>query len=184
MQKFTITILATCSAALVFTGCSKKELSSASVQPTFVTRPSHAPEADRLTAYAGTPSLAAHPVEDKITAEMEVVATPPAVVKKSNLKSPSAIESIPAREAEPNHEKARQDIPQSRRELKKQVKEMAQTSETEINTILLVIIAILLPPVAVLLVDGLSGPFWLSILLTLLLYLPGLIYALFRIFRK
>ncbi|MFL5731419.1 MAG: YqaE/Pmp3 family membrane protein [Cytophagaceae bacterium] len=48
---------------------------------------------------------------------------------------------------------------------------------------LLVILAILIPPVAVLLVDGLKGPFWLDILLTLLFYVPGLIYALYRIFK-
>ncbi|MFK7934805.1 MAG: YqaE/Pmp3 family membrane protein [Saprospiraceae bacterium] len=40
------------------------------------------------------------------------------------------------------------------------------------------LIAILAPPIAMLLYDGLSGRFWLSLLLTILLYLPGLIYTL------
>ncbi|MBX9852254.1 MAG: YqaE/Pmp3 family membrane protein [Cytophagaceae bacterium] len=60
---------------------------------------------------------------------------------------------------------------------------MNDGNETGLGKVVLVIIAILLPPLAVALVDGLTGPFWLSIVLTLLFYLPGLIYALFRIFR-
>lgn len=74
-----------------------------------------------------------------------------------------------------------------KKEIKNNIKEVLKKSgsnESDINTLLLVIIAILIPPVAVLLVDGLGGPFFLSILLTLLFYLPGLIYALFRIFRQ
>ncbi|HEU4472870.1 MAG TPA: YqaE/Pmp3 family membrane protein [Flavisolibacter sp.] len=47
------------------------------------------------------------------------------------------------------------------------------------NTLLLVIIAILLPPLAVFLHQGeINSRFWISLLLTLLFYLPGLIYAL------
>ncbi|HEY8402829.1 MAG TPA: YqaE/Pmp3 family membrane protein [Cytophagaceae bacterium] len=61
------------------------------------------------------------------------------------------------------------------------MKESAQ--RTGVGTLLLVIFAIILPPLAVVLVDGLGGPFWLSILLTLLFYVPGLIYALYRVFR-
>lgn len=55
--------------------------------------------------------------------------------------------------------------------------------EDAIALILLVILAILLPPLAVLIVDGFSWSFLLSILLWLLFYIPGLIYALFVIFR-
>jgi uncharacterized membrane protein YqaE (UPF0057 family) len=47
------------------------------------------------------------------------------------------------------------------------------------NTLLLVIIAILLPPLAVFLHQGeINGKFWIDLILTLLFYLPGLIYAL------
>ncbi len=47
------------------------------------------------------------------------------------------------------------------------------------NTLLLVILAILLPPLAVYLHQGtINGKFWLSLLLTLLFWLPGVIYAL------
>jgi uncharacterized membrane protein YqaE (UPF0057 family) len=47
------------------------------------------------------------------------------------------------------------------------------------NTLLLVIIAILLPPLAVYLHQGeINSKFWISLLLTLLFYIPGLIYSL------
>ncbi len=68
-------------------------------------------------------------------------------------------------------------------EAKKAVKAFkAQKAAGEIastNTILLVILAIILPPLAVYLHEGsLNGKFWLSLLLTLLFWLPGVIYAL------
>ena len=47
------------------------------------------------------------------------------------------------------------------------------------NTVLLVILAILLPPLAVYLHQGeINSKFWISILLTLLFWIPGVIYAL------
>lgn len=47
------------------------------------------------------------------------------------------------------------------------------------NTLLLAILAILLPPLAVYLHEHtINGKFWLSVLLTLLFWLPGVIYAL------
>ncbi len=53
------------------------------------------------------------------------------------------------------------------------------------NQLLLVILAILLPPLAVFLHEGkLNSKFWLDLLLTLLFYVPGLIYALIVIFGK
>jgi uncharacterized membrane protein YqaE (UPF0057 family) len=47
------------------------------------------------------------------------------------------------------------------------------------NTLLLVLIAILLPPLAVYLHQGeINSKFWIALLLTLLFYVPGLVYAL------
>ncbi|HYE54856.1 MAG TPA: YqaE/Pmp3 family membrane protein [Chitinophagaceae bacterium] len=49
----------------------------------------------------------------------------------------------------------------------------------EDNTVLLVILAILLPPLAVYLHQGeVNTKFWISLLLTLLFWLPGVVYAL------
>jgi len=75
----------------------------------------------------------------------------------------------------------------SKKELRRIVKDTMKkgmTDDSNVAKLLLVIIAILLPPLAVALVDGIHGPFWLSILLTILLYLPGLIYAIYRIYKN
>lgn len=69
------------------------------------------------------------------------------------------------------------------KEVKKQLRELKaqkqDNSAPSTNTALLVILAILLPPLAVYLHQGeINGKFWLSLLLTLLFFLPGVIYAL------
>jgi uncharacterized membrane protein YqaE (UPF0057 family) len=46
-----------------------------------------------------------------------------------------------------------------------------------------IILAILLPPVGVLLEVGLTGHFWLNILLTLPGYVPGIIHAVYVILK-
>ncbi len=68
-------------------------------------------------------------------------------------------------------------------EVKKMLKEYKAEkkagSEPSTNTVLLAILAILLPPLAVYLHEGtINGKFWLSLLLTLLFWIPGVIYAL------
>ncbi|MBL0129735.1 MAG: YqaE/Pmp3 family membrane protein [Chitinophagaceae bacterium] len=51
--------------------------------------------------------------------------------------------------------------------------------EPSTNTILLVILALLLPPLAVYLHEGvINKRFWISLLLTILFFVPGVIYAL------
>jgi uncharacterized membrane protein YqaE (UPF0057 family) len=48
----------------------------------------------------------------------------------------------------------------------------------DVNAVLLIILCILLPPVAVYLVDGIGTSFWIDLILTLLFFLPGIIFAL------
>lgn len=55
------------------------------------------------------------------------------------------------------------------------------TNET--NKLLLIIIAILIPPLAVGLKMGIGGHLILNIILTLLLYLPGLLHALYVVLK-
>jgi uncharacterized membrane protein YqaE (UPF0057 family) len=47
-----------------------------------------------------------------------------------------------------------------------------------------ILLAILLPPLGVLLQVGLRGHFWLNILLTLLGYIPGIVHAVWIIARR
>tara|TARA_Y100001933_G_scaffold247629_1_gene280698 strand:- start:169 stop:342 length:174 start_codon:yes stop_codon:yes gene_type:complete len=56
-------------------------------------------------------------------------------------------------------------------------------AEADTNTLLLVIIAILIPPLAVGLKKGIGGALILNIILTILFYLPGLLHALYCIFK-
>lgn len=85
------------------------------------------------------------------------------------------------------------------KEIKKAIKEYSaqkrEGSDVNTNTLLLVIIAILIPPLAVYLHEGeINNRFWISVLLTILGYLlfsfagifflgslPGIIYALYVI---
>jgi len=69
------------------------------------------------------------------------------------------------------------------KEVKKEIKAYKSAKkagrEADTNTLLLVILAILLPPLAVYLHEGeINNRFWISLLLTLLFWLPGVIYAL------
>ena len=51
------------------------------------------------------------------------------------------------------------------------------------TSIVQIIVAIFLPPVAVALHEGLSSRFWICLVLTLIFFLPGMIYALYVITR-
>jgi uncharacterized membrane protein YqaE (UPF0057 family) len=46
-------------------------------------------------------------------------------------------------------------------------------------TLVLIIIAILLPPLAVFLMSGLGRDFWINLILTVLFWVPGVIHAIF-----
>jgi len=52
------------------------------------------------------------------------------------------------------------------------------------NQVLQIILAILLPPVAVYLKSGLDSQFWINIVLTLLCGIPGVIHALWIVLKK
>ena len=58
-------------------------------------------------------------------------------------------------------------------------KQAAKGEAAEINTLLLILITILIPPLGVYLHQGeINSKFWISLILTLLFYVPGLIYSL------
>ncbi|MCJ8163628.1 YqaE/Pmp3 family membrane protein [Pontibacter sp. E15-1] len=64
-----------------------------------------------------------------------------------------------------------------KKELKSDLREAYRQSGGR-TSIVEIILAVLLPPLAVFLHDGIGTTFWISIILTLLFYLPGIIYAL------
>lgn len=70
-------------------------------------------------------------------------------------------------------------IKESKKELKAFKAARKAGQEPSTNTLLLVILAILLPPLAVYLHEGeINNRFWISLLLTILFWIPGVIYAL------
>ncbi|MBP7315829.1 MAG: YqaE/Pmp3 family membrane protein [Chitinophagaceae bacterium] len=75
------------------------------------------------------------------------------------------------------------------KEVKKEIKAFKAAKkangEPSTNTLLLVILAILLPPLAVYLHQGvINNKFWISLILTLLFFVPGVIYALIVVLGK
>lgn len=63
------------------------------------------------------------------------------------------------------------------------LKQMESRSTITITDPIKILFAILLPPLGVFFEVGLKGHFWLSIVLTLLGYFPGIIHALYVILR-
>ncbi len=54
---------------------------------------------------------------------------------------------------------------------------------TTTNNIALIILAIFIPPLAVALDQGITKEFWISLVLTLLFFIPGMIYSIFVVAR-
>ncbi len=76
-------------------------------------------------------------------------------------------------------------VKEAKSEIKKIKAEKKAGSEPSTNQVLLVILAILLPPLAVYLHEGeINNKFWLDLVLTLLFFLPGVIYALIVVLSK
>jgi uncharacterized membrane protein YqaE (UPF0057 family) len=95
----------------------------------------------------------------------------PALVKAAV----EAFKSLPKKER-----KAK--VKELKKELKKIKAERKAGKDPSTNTVLMVILAIILPPLAVYLHEGDTNKrFWISVLLTLLFWIPGIIYALILI---
>ncbi len=59
-----------------------------------------------------------------------------------------------------------------------------QHAADDLELVIYILLSFLLPPLAVFLLYGISTEFWISILLTLLLWLPGVVYALIHVIRR
>ena len=65
-----------------------------------------------------------------------------------------------------------------KKELKSAIKLAKKQEANDVGFAILIILAVLIPPLAMGLYDGITQRFWLSLLLTLLFFLPGMIYTL------
>jgi len=59
-----------------------------------------------------------------------------------------------------------------------------QPLDKQSNDILLILIAILLPPLGVAMQVGITKHFWINVLLTLLGYVPGIVHAVYIIAKR
>jgi uncharacterized membrane protein YqaE (UPF0057 family) len=96
-------------------------------------------------------------------------------LRLSALNQPAAITNSP--ELSQAREKLSSMSKAEKRSFKKELRQ-AMAQQSDVSLIVLVILAILLPPLAVALKEGITSRFWISLLLTLLFFLPGVIYAL------
>jgi len=108
------------------------------------------------------------------------------------LVSPSVFAGIPIQEKSPTQdqsvvvtqEKTKKISKLKKRIAKKIAKKLVKEEEVGSNKILAIILAILIPFVGVAVwQNGITKDFWITLLLTLLLFLPGLIYALYIILK-
>lgn len=103
----------------------------------------------------------------------------PAAVKNETLPSEVTIKQAVAELKSLSKKEKKQRF----KDVKKAIKDFKASkkagAEPSTNTLLLVLLAILLPPLAVYLHEGTTNnKFWLSLILTLLFWVPGVIYAL------
>lgn len=90
--------------------------------------------------------------------------------------SPESVKAAIAEFKSLSKKERKERISEARKEIKKNKKE---SNKGKVEQAVLIILAILLPPLAVYLHQGeVNGKFWISLLLTLLFFLPGVIYAL------
>lgn len=121
---------------------------------------------------------------EKLTANKEPVVlpqTPPKVrelVKAYEAKAEAIkAKELPAKEAKKALKKESRKVKkQLNKELKKNIKALKQ-QDADSDYVVMMILAIVIPPLGVGLTYGITGEFWLSLLLTIIFWLPGAIYS-------
>lgn len=131
----------------------------------------------KAAATAAEPVLQASTTTAPVAVPQKNIATAKAPMTKAAAVAPEAKTVTEAEALAMAKEKLASMTKAEKRELKKEVKEaMYQTGSR--TSIIEIILAVLLPPLAVFLHDGIGTSFWISIILTLLFIIPGVIYAL------
>jgi uncharacterized membrane protein YqaE (UPF0057 family) len=100
-------------------------------------------------------------------------------VKDETLPSTVTVKQAVAEFKSLNKKEKKQRFKQVKKAIKEFKASKAAGTEPSTNTLLLVLLALLLPPLAVYLHEGvINNKFWISLILTLLFWIPGVIYAL------
>jgi uncharacterized membrane protein YqaE (UPF0057 family) len=102
-----------------------------------------------------------------------------ATVLPGNEPEPAALKKAVAEFKSLSKKERKQRVKEAKFHLKQLKKEKKAGNTKKVEQVVLIILAVLLPPLAVYLhQDEINSKFWISILLTLLFWLPGVIYAL------
>ena len=127
-----------------------------------------------MIASTFAPAMAASIVPPAITAP---ATTDPVVPEKTVKEAIAEFKSLSRKERRARMSEVKHAIKESRR--------AGAAADPSTNQTLLIVLAILLPPLAVYLHEGvINNKFWIDLLLTLLFFLPGVIYALVVVLGK
>ncbi len=89
----------------------------------------------------------------------------------------ATLAAMTAKERRAFKKEQKRDLKQTLKQYKQDVKNEAR--DASVDEVVLILLAIFLPPLAVYLHQGeINTKFWISLILTLLVWLPGIIYAL------
>jgi uncharacterized membrane protein YqaE (UPF0057 family) len=127
----------------------------------------------RLMVVLVTLSLISSPV---VSVAMTI---PTAASTPSNEPDPAVVKSAMEEFKSLSRKERKMRVKDAKKALRQFKADKRAGKEPSENTVLLVILAILLPPLAVYLHEGeINTRFWISLVLTLLFWIPGVIYAL------
>jgi len=99
--------------------------------------------------------------------------------------SPSTVKSAIDEFRNLSRKERKSRIKNARKEIRKYKAERKRGVNTDIEPWVLIVLAILLPPLAVYLYeDEINWKFWVSILLTILFWIPGVVFAFLVIFGQ
>ncbi|CAN5791693.1 hypothetical protein BH11BAC7_BH11BAC7_01960 [soil metagenome] len=79
--------------------------------------------------------------------------------------------------AEPNRTIKKNTIAEQKKEIRHAGKK-AKSATDDVSLVLIIVLCFLLPPLAVFFSEGITTNFWIDLILTLLFFLPGIIFAL------
>ncbi len=170
--------------ALVFGACSPKYGAHFNNSTQFYEAPK-LDHQEKLTQFENSPERSQVEIDaEKLTANKEPVVlpqTPPKVrelVKEYEEKA-AAIEAkdLSTKEEKKALKKESKKVKKKlNKELKKNIKALKQ-QDADADYVVMMILAIIIPPLGVGLTYGITGEFWLSLLLTIIFWLPGAIYS-------
>ena len=132
---------------------------------------------EKAAATAAEPVLQASTVTVPVAVPQKTIAAVEAPLTKAAAVAPEVKTVTEAEAKAMAKEKLASMTKAEKRALKNEVKEAMYQGASR-TSIIEIILAVLLPPLAVFLHEGIGTSFWISIILTLLFYVPGIIYAL------